>query len=402
MNFKNYYLFLKYTIFTPSFNFKNRFFIEKINKSKNLYVSYEQTSKSFTWTQNFNSNLTYFWSVNVLYRFLFIMVIIIFTFFFWNELTIITFKSTLGNTVNYVFWRIFDEIYFILIQFQYLIITFTVKFVFFIINVLTANNFNFIKWMNKNHAEFAIVDRKIPTRSLKMYSYTPETKKFDQLFKGINLLNNQLNFIRSLFENQYLISTAFIFNSNFKKDANLTMTEIIKKQNSKRNVFYKNVPNFSQNIQQLGGEGTSKLHGELDFYSELRSWNLLNKDEKFYKLLKWNQQTLPYKNSDIINLNYTINNKNLTEWLLFRFKFFAGTYKLVNKFNIFKINKLKKNINYRNNLHLENLDNIWKLNNSVYFNYLNLFKNITFVRNSVNQKPYNYRIFLKLKKNYLI
>lgn len=402
MNFKNYYLFLKYTIFTPSFSFKNRFFIEKINKSKNLYVSFEQTSKSFTWTQNLNSNLTYFWPTNVFYRFLLMLVFTLFIFFFWNELTVITFKSTFGCTINYVFWRIFDEIYFILIQFQYLVITFTVKLVFFIINILTANNFNFIKWMNKNHAEFVIVNRKIPTRSLKLYSYSPATKKIDQLFRGADLLDNQLNFIKSLYENQYLISTSFIFDSNFKKDVNLTITEILKKQNFKQNVYYKNIPNFAQTTQQLETESTFKLYQKLSFNNLLGQGNLLNKDKKFYKLLKWNQQALPYKNSDVINLNYTIDNKNLTEWLLFRFKFFSNTYKFLNKFNLFKINKLNTQLTYKNQLYLDNLSNVWKLSSPLFFTNLNLFKNITFVQKLINVKSYNYPTPLKLKKNYLI
>ena len=156
MSFANYYKWLKYTILTPSFFFKNRFFIDKQVRNNLIYSNPELTQKSFTWSRLNSNILNNFW-FSIMFRYLLYSVValtlLLVYFHGYNFLTATNPFYLFMKPAIYCFWRIFDIFYFIILQLQYLIITTSVSTIFFIINIIAPTNYSLVKWMRKYHAE---------------------------------------------------------------------------------------------------------------------------------------------------------------------------------------------------------------------------------------------------------
>lgn len=156
MSFSVFYNWLKYTVVTPSFFFKNRLFIEKTMQSRNIYADFSETSKSFTWSQLSSSNLDAFWFRASRSRFkLYILIFItLSTYVFIKWINVVdTPVFPAGQFLHYAFWRVMDSFYFIMIQTQYLILTTLVWTIFAILNVSSSANLSLVRWMEKYHAE---------------------------------------------------------------------------------------------------------------------------------------------------------------------------------------------------------------------------------------------------------
>lgn len=165
MNFNVFYNWLKYTIVTPSFFFKNRLFIEKSMQNRNIYADFSETHKSFTWSQIASTNVDTFWAKASRSRFkLYIFLsALIGSYIFLRWINVIPFPVfPAGQFFAYTIWRLFDGIYFWILQFEYLFITFSISLMFMIVNVMSSANLSLTRWMEKYHAE-SPSDTKSPT-----------------------------------------------------------------------------------------------------------------------------------------------------------------------------------------------------------------------------------------------
>ena len=149
MNFVNFYSWLKYTTVTPSSLFKNRIFIEKIFRNNHLYVNFGDTQKSFSWIQLSNQNIVKIWTSSNIRLLIFVVIAV----FFIYNIFIIEITSTALNSSIYFTWRFLDNIYFFVLQFQYLFLTTTLTVLFTVSNYALSSKLNLVAWMQKNHAE---------------------------------------------------------------------------------------------------------------------------------------------------------------------------------------------------------------------------------------------------------
>lgn len=165
MNFTVFYNWLKYTIVTPSFFFKNRLFIEKSMQNRNIYADFSETHKSFTWSQIASTNVDTFWARASRSRFKLYIILsaLIGSYIFLQWVNVIPFPIfPAGQFFTYTVWRLFDGIYFWILQFEYLFITFSVSLIFMIVNFMSSANLSLARWMEKYHAETPS-DTKSPT-----------------------------------------------------------------------------------------------------------------------------------------------------------------------------------------------------------------------------------------------
>lgn len=159
MNFTVFYNWLKYTIVTPSFFFKNRLFIEKSMQNRNIYADFTETHKSFTWSQLASTNVDGFWLKASRARFkLYILAVsIIGSYIFLRWVNVLPFPVfPAGQLLVYTLWRFFDGLYFWILQFEYLFITFSISLIFMLVNLTSSANLNLARWMEKYHAETPI------------------------------------------------------------------------------------------------------------------------------------------------------------------------------------------------------------------------------------------------------
>lgn len=160
MRFYNYYTWLRYLLITPSYNFKNRLFIEKFNQSPHIHSFLGETYKSFSWHTFSSSNLSNFWlTINTLKFILFFLfqlylILLIYSIFFTgSNLTFVyTFK-----VIYYIVWRVLDFFYFFILQIQYMFITYFIYFSFNLLNSLTTSKFNPSSWLHKQFAEHPFI-----------------------------------------------------------------------------------------------------------------------------------------------------------------------------------------------------------------------------------------------------
>jgi len=169
LGFKQYYLWLKYTILTPSFFFKNRFFIDKSFRNNYVYSDPSKTQKSFQWTRLNTSVLSVFWfqiSWKRLSLYFIIFVLLTTLLLVLNQSHTKHFLPLFMQPIFYILWRFLDLFYFFLLYLQYLIIISLFSLAFTLTNLIASTDFNIIRWMQKYHAETPLNSTKLIAKKI--------------------------------------------------------------------------------------------------------------------------------------------------------------------------------------------------------------------------------------------
>lgn len=156
MNFKNYFIWLKYTIYTPSFFWRNRLFIEKFNKNDHVYSFFGETQKSFTWTKKSGNNSAPFWFQTAQFRI--IIWTFVFTVLFYNlspqdGLLEIYHNMYYIRLIKYKFWRFFDLFILNILQLHFMISSIIFTSFFYTTKLITKSTLTLDKWLTWFHAE---------------------------------------------------------------------------------------------------------------------------------------------------------------------------------------------------------------------------------------------------------
>ena len=388
MNFSNYYNWLKYTILTPSFFAKNRLFVEKSFRDKKIYSTFNFTQKSFIWSKINSTVITNFViksrkTINQVYLALFFLIIIVYTLHSLGGYDIPT--SPIWQTLIYIFWRLFDYMYFIFLQIQYLIIIYLFSIIFFIFNTTIQANLDFFAWMEKNFAEIPLRPK---NKSLnQLFSSFSSTTNFWSKYENFNMLKL---FCRSLNVNELPLTDLFTIQKTSSQNLfdYLLLTKFFYQiQNfnifNYHNLFYSANKNNWFSLIYLNFQTSYKnlyLHdhlGDKDFYLmnfiknkkifEEYSLNLTSKCLKFHNLAVVND----------LNLNF-FKNLKLSRWL----------YRYTNIHNndlFFLQNLIKEKNNYFNNLKIFNKLPTQSLNDIDKF----LNKQKLFLTNNRNLTTFN-------------
>lgn len=191
LKFRHLFTWLKFTIVTPSFYFRNRLFIEKGFRTNNMYTFTGNTQKSFTWLKGSSSNLSLYWfrhrGLKWFLFFLFILFIIFAYLDFFHFSSI--YSTQLTRFLIYCIWRSFDNFFFFIMQF----------FVF---------SFSIITWLwnffNSAHiSSYFIARLKTTECKIKAPTHLP-TQKSPLLTKRSAFSNNSLS---RLFDNSASLTT---------------------------------------------------------------------------------------------------------------------------------------------------------------------------------------------------
>lgn len=325
MNFSNYYNWLKYTILTPSFFAKNRLFVEKSFRDKKIYSTFKFTQKSFIWSKINSTVITNFVirsrkTLNQVYLVIVLLLIIVYTLHSLGGYDIPT--SPIWQTLVYSFWCLFDYMYFIFLQVQYLIISYLFSIIFFILDNTIQANLDFFAWMEKNFAEVPLRPKNQSLNQL--FSFFPSTTNFWSKYENFNMLKL---FCRSLNVNELPLVDLFSIQKSPSQslfDYSLLTKFFYQIQNfdifQYHNLLYFSNPNnwFSMtylNFQTLYSHTYLYDHlGDKDFY-------LLNfiKDKKIFEEYTIHSTSKLIKFHDLIvanslNLNF-FNNLKLSRWL---------------------------------------------------------------------------------------
>lgn len=160
MRFYSYYSWLRYLLLTPSYNFKNRLFIEKFNQTSKIHSFFGETYKSFSWHTFSSANLSNFWSTVSFFRITLMSIIVLYVLLLVYSLMFTGSNLTfiyVFKVLYYIIWRVLDYIYFFTLQIQYLFITYSIILLFNCLNTITSLQFNPIAWLNKQFAEHPFI-----------------------------------------------------------------------------------------------------------------------------------------------------------------------------------------------------------------------------------------------------
>lgn len=240
---------MKYTIVTPSFFFKNRLFIEKSMQNRNIYADFTETHKSFTWSQLASTNVDGFWlkASKARFKLYIIAVSIIGSYIFLRWVNVLPFPVfPAGQLVVYTLWRFFDGLYFWILQFEYLFITFSISLVFMLVNLTSSANLNLARWMEKYHAETPIND---PSDSTKWN--TSAASDLVKLHNVIKLRSLKFSHSSGLNSNLLNLSSAHFNHSDLETFSILKQFYNLSTLLGKRQDIFNSLNNQSGNLNPL-------------------------------------------------------------------------------------------------------------------------------------------------------
>jgi hypothetical protein len=155
MNFLDFYNWLRFSLLTPSFFFKNRFFIERHSKNRLIFSMLTSTQKNTNWrylnTINIHDyhlkTLQYLYNI---YAFIFVGLSLLLILYLLNGFNIINFP--IKYECVYLWWRIWDISYFVILQFQCIILTGFLYLLSIIAKYLLMTNFNVFQFIVFNYS----------------------------------------------------------------------------------------------------------------------------------------------------------------------------------------------------------------------------------------------------------
>ena len=397
MNFKNYFIWLKYTIYTPSFFWRNRLFIEKLNKNDHVYSFFGETQKSFTWLKSSKNNSAPFWFQTSQWRIV-IWSLVLFILFFnlcnLNGIFGIYHNMYYVRLLEFKFWRFFDLFILNILQLHFIISSWIISMFFYSTKLITYSTLNLNKWLTWFHAGLHHQTNTQSEEELKKLINYPNTSLIETNFAKINKQKsfNYLKFIKSY----YIVlkstkSPAINFHltnriANFNDEIALFKYKPTIRQNNQNFVYNFNLntllaklntqePLLLKNLKLTND--TENFSWNNKFYFKDLYLNLIKEKRFIFKNLNLNNADLTYYQNFYNNLPIT-GTLNSIEWKIFRDNYITNN--LTNRLSWNFINFLNQTPHYFKtpnqiktliNLELIRLDSQFKfdLNNKITNGY---------------------------------
>lgn len=433
MIFNKIFNLLRYNNTTPSYLIKNKFFLERTNKFKNIRSTLNNMYKTYNWSFNQSINIDNNYNFKLIIK-------LITTILVLSLLTEVNYLSMILNHLEFTIWKSCDLFFMILNGFlMYFIITFKIiwtksynfyinnKFILVSQNKLThkINTYNADKTLATS-ADYRIVNKDDANRFIKLYKFlwlnTNNTKPIKHWWTGFNRnyvlknTNNSLVIYKNNFQNTLLI-TSDNKNYNFFKNTNKNSVNYLKNLEYYK-WLYKYSTVHSRSLAEAGhlAKKITTITNKNLTNKNLTNINTLNyyfKSPELQKNLLNLSNILNFESQKNLNpssSNVLINNnvwlKSFSE-LNLNFKWFFFKYMSTNEVN-FKLINLRTSVTefnkfgpQKSNQNLNNKPRVKKqiftqfINNVLYYKFLINNSNSNFFVKNTNYKLVTNKINFK-------